>query len=160
MIDILAEELGWDRKRKEQELHEATVFLGSFGLPPNAAPRASMSHQESHSVLEPVKNLIGLKSSAEQRRPAAQMVYSQAAFETGEIEQLRRAFSERAQAVEAPAQSGGVQLSTVKQTELFGLVKSLPGFEGIKVKDYDYVLEEAGFARSGNVDFDEFMEVR
>ena len=48
----------------------------------------------------------------------------------------------------------------MKQTELFGLVKSLPGFEGIKAKDYDYVLEEAGFARSGNVDFDEFMEVR
>ena len=42
---------------------------------------------------------------------------------------------------------------------MFGLVKSLPGFEAVKAKDYEYVLEEAGYSRQADVDFDEFMEV-
>ena len=38
-------------------------------------------------------------------------------------------------------------------------MKGLPGFEEVRPKDCDYVLEEAGFARQSAVYFDEFVEV-
>jgi glycerol-3-phosphate dehydrogenase len=161
VVDILAEELQWDQKRKKQEIEDATEFLASMGLPPNAAPRASMTYkEESRGVFDLVQNLLGLKA-AEQKRPAAQMMYSQAQFEAGEVEEIRRAFIGRAETLEpSTTQSGLTSPTRLQKAELFSLVKSLPGFEGIKSKDYDYVLEEAGYSRQNEVDFDEFMEVR
>lgn len=34
------------------------------------------------------------------------------------------------------------------------------GHEGVGGKDFDYVMEETGFAKRGVVDFEEFVEVR
>ncbi|KAI0344433.1 DAO-domain-containing protein [Trametopsis cervina] len=160
VIDILAEELHWDRKRKEKEIEDTTVFLASMGLRPNAVPRASMAYREEHKgILDPVKALLGLQVG-ELKRSAQEMVYSQAQFQAGEIEDIRHAFVSRAAAAEpSAASSGSTSHSRLNKSELFDLVKTLPGFEGIKPKDYDYVLQEAGYARQNEVDFDEFMEI-
>ena len=59
----------------------------------------------------------------------------------------------------AAAEEGGQGPARLGASAVYELVKGLRGFEGIKSKDYEYVLEEAGFAPNKDVDFDEFVEV-
>ncbi|OSX56428.1 hypothetical protein POSPLADRAFT_1062589 [Postia placenta MAD-698-R-SB12] len=47
----------------------------------------------------------------------------------------------------------------LRHDEVPDLVKGLPGYAGINRKDYDYVLEEAGFSKSPAVDIDQFLEI-
>ena len=99
--------------------------------------------------------MLGVKRAGERRRRAAQeMIYSRAQFEAGEVEALRTAFGGKAHAEGASAPA------KLETKEVYELVKGLPGFEEVRPKDCDYVLEEAGFARQPAVDFDEFVEVR
>ena len=109
------------------------------------------------------------------------VVYSRAQFEPGEIEMLRKVFAEKADhdtptssfTLSSPpkqvldplehlqsSRNMEAQRPRVDKGELFALVKGLPGYGGIKVKDFEYVLEEVGFASRSSVDFDEFVEVR
>ncbi|THG98934.1 hypothetical protein EW026_g3317 [Hermanssonia centrifuga] len=159
IVDILAEELKWDRKRKEEEIENGIQFLLTMGLPPGLDPRAILGlKEESKSVFGRVKGFIGL-GSTEQKRPASEMFYSRSQFEAGEVEELRQAFSSHAKAGLSAAPAGTVSPARVDKAELFDLVRHLPGFEGIRSKDYDYVLEEAGYAKQQDVDFDEFVEI-
>ena len=157
VVDILGEELHWDKKRKEDEIERATRFLVSMGLHPSAAERA-YREEPVKSLLNTLRTLVGLKPVTE-RRPAAEMVYSRAQFDTGEIEELREKFATRAHAESSVSATGATSLARVPTRDLFELVRELPGFEQVKPKDYEYVLEEAGFAKQGDVDFDEFVEV-
>lgn len=161
-VDILAEELKWDNKRKEQEIERGAVFLSSMGLPPGLVPRslASGAREEYKGVGERVKGLVGLVP-VEQRRLPEDIFYSRAQFEAGEVEELRQAFTKRTKPKYEPSTTPGGIVSPVRvaQTELFDLVQVMPGFEGIKRKDYDYVLEEAGYSKQSDLDFDEFVEV-
>jgi glycerol-3-phosphate dehydrogenase len=158
VVDILGEELSWDKKRKQDEIERATHFLVSMGLPPTTVER-SYREEPVKSVLNTLRTLVGLGPLTE-RRPAAEMVYSRARFDAGEIEELREKFSAWAHPVEpSVTQTGGMSPYRIPTRELFQLVKDLPGFEGVKPKDYDYVLEEAGFAKQSDIDFDEFVEV-
>lgn len=80
------------------------------------------------------------------------MVYSRAQFKAGEVEALREAFKSRA--------SGESETDArLQHEEVLELVKGLPGSAGINRKDYDYVLEEAGFSKSPAVDMDQFLEI-
>lgn len=158
VVDILGEELSWDKKRKEAELERATRFLATMGLPPGALER-SYKEEPVKSVLNTLRTLVGLKPLTE-RRPAAEMVYSRAQFDAGEIEEMREAFAARAKGEPSMSATGAVSLSRVDARELFDLVRNLSGFEGVKPKDYEYVLEEAGYSKQQEVDFDEFVEVR
>ncbi len=154
VVEIMAEELHWSPARAKAETAAATEFLGSMGLPPGAAPRRISN--EPKGVVEYVEGVFGLRRGAERRRRAAQeMIYSRAQFEAGEVEALRGVFGARAK--EKGANEDTARLET---REVYELVKSLPGFEEVRPKDYDYVLEEAGFARRKDVGFDEFVEVR
>ena len=76
------------------------------------------------------------------------MVYSRAQFDAGEIAALRGEFDARAEGKERLGAGAAYEL-----------VKGLRGFEEVKQKDYDYVLEEVGFASRKELDFDEFVEV-
>ncbi len=61
VIDLMAEELGWDKLRKENEFNEALEFLKSMGLPKVCPPgrkrcevlTALADHVQSHSVRGP-----------------------------------------------------------------------------------------------------------
>ena len=129
-----------------------------MGLHTTAVER-SYREEPVKSLLNTLRTLVGLKPHTE-RRPAAEMVYSRAQFDTGEIEELREKFSARAHSEPSVSPIGSTSQSRLSTRELFELVRELPGFEGVKPKDYDYVLEEAGFAKQSDVDFDEFVEVR
>ncbi|OSX56431.1 hypothetical protein POSPLADRAFT_1175160 [Postia placenta MAD-698-R-SB12] len=149
VVDIMAEEHGWGKARKAEELASATLFLASMGLPPGAQPATAPA--EPHGLLARVGSAIGL-GPARRRRAAPEMVYSRAQFEAGEVEALREAFKSRASgASEADAR--------LRHEEVLELVKGLPGYAGINGKDYDYVLEEAGFSKSPAVDIDQFLEI-
>ena len=147
----MADELHWSGARTKQETAAATDFLGSMGLMPGAQPRP-IAH-EPRGIVECVEGVFGVERA--RRRAAQEMVYSRAQFDAGEVEALRGEFDARAQKVESE-QGAQTRLPT---PAVFELVKGLRGFEEIKPKDYDYVLEEAGFARQKDLDFDEFVEV-
>ncbi|KAF7791470.1 hypothetical protein EIP86_002486 [Pleurotus ostreatoroseus] len=157
VVDILAEELKWDSKRKAQEIERGVAFLASMGLPLGLVPR---SLDENKGVVDRVKGFV--VAPAEQRRAAQAIFYSRAQFEAGEVEELRQAFSQRAKAEAKSSSStpaGVVSPARVAKTEVFDLIHSLPGFQGMKKKDYDYVLEQAGYVGQSDLDFDEFVEL-
>ena len=158
VIEIMAEELRWPVARVRAETAAATEFLGSMGLMPGAAPRPTAS--EPKGVLECMETALGVKTGRERRlrRAAQEMVYSRAQFESGELEALKRAFEERARATEGgQAQDGGEP--RLETGQLYELVKGLPGFDAVRPKDYEYVMEEVGYGRSKDVDWNEFVEV-
>jgi glycerol-3-phosphate dehydrogenase len=53
----------------------------------------------------------------------------------------------------------GSDADRLPRVAVLGLVKSLPGYEAISQKEYDYVLVEAGLADRDDVDVNEFVEV-
>ncbi|KAH9851776.1 DAO-domain-containing protein [Lenzites betulinus] len=141
VLEIMAEELHWSAARTAAEAAAATAFLGSMGLQPGAVPRRNVG------VVERVESaLFGAGKGA--GAVPQQIVYSRAQFAAGELDALQGAFG---------ARKGDRQRLEVR--EAFDLVRGLPGFAGVRQKDFDYVLEEAGFKSSKDVDFDEFVEI-
>ena len=165
VVDIMAEELNWDAKRKDNELVRATEFLASMGLPPYAAEAFLKSEEvRPKSLLEKAGAVFGFGSASQPRKLALpEMMYSRAQFEAGDLDRLRAAFGSKAKDVAPPKDVSGAPAGAtyhrVEKGELFDLVKGLPGFETIKTKDFNYVLDEVGFAKQRDVDFEEFVEV-
>ncbi|EJF63293.1 DAO-domain-containing protein [Dichomitus squalens LYAD-421 SS1] len=158
VVEIMAEELHWPAARTKAETAAATEFLLSMGLMPGATPRPTST--EPKSVVECMETALGVKTGREKRlrRAAQEMVYSRAQFEAGELEALKSAFEARAKA-SATTQAQDVGEPKLKTGELYELVKGLPGFDAVRPKDYEYVMEEVGYARSKDVDWSEFMEI-
>lgn len=161
VVEIMAEELDWDRERRRKEVEGAVVFLGSMGLAPGAA-NAVLQDLAPKSFWERIGGSIwgvggtvnGVKSSS--------ALYSRSRFEAGEVETLRHAFMKRARTVFVVGGEGAGRADSemrLSKLELGDLLNELPGYEGISEKDYEYVLEEAGFKERVDVDFDEFLEV-
>lgn len=159
-------ELGWSLSRKRQEMQNATVFLASMGL----APGAVVPQLKPNGLREKVESafwwgvsgagLFGTGSDVVQR-----LGYSRAQFEAGEIDALRTSFRARAEVV-SPVKSAqgaeganGAPEHRLKMAEAQALLKELPGYEGVRSKEFEYVLEEAGLGRKQDMDFDEFVEV-
>ncbi|KAF8644997.1 hypothetical protein AX16_008152 [Volvariella volvacea WC 439] len=90
------------------------------------------------------------------RNPKTVVVHSRAKFEAGEIGLLKHAFEQKA--VESGASAS---TQSVKTSEVLQLLKEVPGYgyDGVSVKDFEYVLEEAGLKDKELVDFDEFVEL-
>ncbi|KAL4246593.1 Glycerol-3-phosphate dehydrogenase [Abortiporus biennis] len=165
IIDIMKDELHWNKRRQKEEFEKGKEFLTSMGLRPGAEPRVSMSGIRGRGVgkvglRECFDSLLGLGSSAEghrvvgEIRSGGEMVYSRARFDAGEVEILKKAFVEKT-GIEG---HGG----EIAKKDIFGLVKSLPGYEAIKTKDFDYVLEEVGIQRRNSeegINFDDFVEI-
>ncbi|KAH9949802.1 DAO-domain-containing protein [Amylocystis lapponica] len=149
VVEIMAEELKWTRARKDAEIAKATSFLASMGLPPGAI---MSTRTEPRGLLERAESAFGFGAAASERRrrAAPEMVYSRAQFEAGEVEALQEAFASRVR---------GASQERMQHQQAFELIKALPGYEGIKIKDYDYVLEDAGIRKSQDVGFDEFVEI-
>ena len=154
VVEIMTEDLDWSHSRQQAEIDRATEFLASMGLPPGIEPPPLRTH----SVMEKFWSLLGftgqISIEARTLRVAQEMVYSRAQFEAGEITALRDAFVARTQ--QYPAVEDETHLG---QADVFGLIESLKGYEGVSRKDYDYVLTETGFAGKSNFNFDEFVEV-
>ena len=168
VVDIMAEELDWSLSRKRQELKKATTFLASMGLPsgakvPEIEPRGFLEKMESafwwgiggHWI-------VGIGAG---RGSIQTVMYSRAQFEAGEIDTLRAAFEQRAAFVSPIDNGRGTEEKNVakelrlKKEDVQALLKDLPGYEGVRTKDFEYVLEEAGLGKRVDLHFDEFVEV-
>jgi len=145
IIDIMSEELHWSAARKRKEVVDARSFLQSMGLPPSAE---HFVPQEPAGMLERVGGLF--ERGKGRSRLLTTPAYSRAQFEPGQVDELRRAFTGR-------LEQGVLRLA---REDVLPLVRALPGYESVRQKDFEYVLEETGFARQRDVDFDEFVEVR
>ncbi|KAI0056546.1 DAO-domain-containing protein [Artomyces pyxidatus] len=147
VIDIMSEELNWNNARKYEEFVRATKFLQSMGLqavevPPFSADKAGWLQWAAKKLHLPVNVSGGFHGvSAE---------YSRAQFEPGEVDELCAAFLQRA--------GSGPEVKLDKGA-LKDLLAGLRGYEGISAKDFDYVLEETGFAKQKHIDLDEFVEI-
>jgi glycerol-3-phosphate dehydrogenase len=141
IIDIMAEDLNWNSVRKRQEMMQTTRFLQSMGLlPGNDVPTPARSPRR---WFDWVYRLVGIAATTTSSHGRAQ-------FEAGEAESLREAFLERSR---DPA--GRLDKPTIRE-----LLQDIPAYAGIRTKDFEYVLEETGFAKQKDVDVDEFVEVR
>lgn len=147
VVDIMGQELHWSHARKEAEIAGAAKFLASMGLQPGAA----LPQPQPRGLVERVENALfsglGLRASSS-AKAAVGMPYSRSHFESGEMDTLKSAFRSRA------------SQDRLRKPELLDLIKSLPGYETVGPKDYDYVLVETGFSNRSDVDIDEFVEVR
>lgn len=162
VVDIMAEEFNWSLSRKRQELKNGTAFLASMGLPSGA----KIPEIEPRGLSERVESLLRwgvgwnwILGSGPKRGKAQNVMYSRAQFEAGEIDMLRAAFAQRATVV-SPVNNARAEGLRLEKADVWSLLKELPGYEGIRSKDLDYVLEEAGLGKKSDMDFDEFVEVR
>lgn len=161
----MAEELNWSRKRQLEEIQKCTLFLESMGLPEGTTPPklrepTTLIGSVKGSVWSKVPSVpfVGGKSLKEvedekERREASSFAYSRTQFEPGEVDELKVVFEDVAKAAE------GATIGTGQMRELV-TSGGLRGYEGVGGKDFDYVMEETGYAKRGNVDFEEFVEVR
>ena len=169
VVDIMAEELNWSLSRKRQELNDATAFLASMGLPSGA----KVPEIEPRGLLEKIESALwwglsggGIVGSTVGRGKVQSVMYSRAQFEAGEIDMLRAAFGQKAAVVSPIDNARGMEGTNVvkelrlRKEDVQALLKELPGYEAVYPKDFDYVLEEAGFGKKADIDFDEFVEVR
>jgi glycerol-3-phosphate dehydrogenase len=141
IIDIMAEDLNWNAVRKRQEMMQTTRFLQSMGLQPgNDVPSPARSSQR---WFDWVYRLAGIAATTTSSHGRAQ-------FEAGEVESLRESFLERSKDL-----AGRLDKLTIRE-----LLQDIPAYANIRTKDFEYVLEETGFAKQKDVDVDEFVEVR
>lgn len=154
----MSEELGWSLSRKRKELSNATEFLHSMGLPkgavvPQVEPRGWAEKVESAVWWGLSGGPLGFGASG---KPV--VLHSRAQFEVGEIDLLKALFIERVGLVAPSGGEAGEELR-MRNDDVKMLLKDTPGYEGLRSKEFDYVLEEAGLGRSRDLDFDEFIEV-
>ncbi|KAF9261655.1 DAO-domain-containing protein [Marasmius fiardii PR-910] len=179
VVDIMAQELGWSYRRKRDEIRQAVQFFESMGLPrdawdrqtgvskcalPEPIPRGATETilTETRKAWNAVGRLAGLVGSglgadfgvSNSKLPSSTFShadvhsYSRARFDAGEITALQHLFDAQAT----------LSTSNVKKAPLT-ILKTVPGYEQIRSKDLDYVLEEAGLKDKKEVDFDEFVEI-
>lgn len=157
VVDIMGAELHWSRAEKARQIKSAVAFLASMGLPPGsvplpvAPPHGLLEHAEMAlwGAGEILAGGLGMRFAGVPNVP----VYSRSKFERGEMAALKNAFDRHA----AQTQEGA---GRIPKAELMAVLKEVPGYEEMSAKDCEYVLEEAGFKRRVDVDFDEFLEVR
>ncbi|KAJ7611615.1 FAD dependent oxidoreductase-domain-containing protein [Roridomyces roridus] len=146
VAEIMAGELGWSKSEKTKQVARAVEFLGSMGLAPGSVPP-----REPALIQDAVMNVARALGLVARSQPVV-FGYSRAKFDSAELAALKGAFARSATlGQEAQARLPKVALGSV--------LKEVPGYEGISATEYDYVLEEAGFKGSKDVDFDEFLEI-
>jgi glycerol-3-phosphate dehydrogenase len=165
VVDIMAEELNWSRTEKAAQLAKATSFLESMGLSPAVLEEAAAARAgENKSLLGKVESVFGrgFSSGGVVGAGIRSSFYSRAQFQGGEVESLRGAFEQHARPAPLPASHSSASATEEKRlskNELSSLLRAVPGYESITEKEVKYVLDEAGFAKHGDFDFDEFVEV-
>ncbi|KAK7062734.1 mitochondrial glycerol-3-phosphate dehydrogenase [Paramarasmius palmivorus] len=178
VVDIMGRDLGWSYQRKREEIKMAVKFFESMGLPrdvwqdskwaiPEPIPRGIRQHLLSgiHKACSGIWNVTGLfgggvspsKTAAHLIASSTFAFASRARFSAGEVATLEQAFSQRAKEVAAPDAKGSIK--TVALNEVMDILREVPGYEQVSVKELDYVLEEAGFKGRKDVEFDEFVEI-
>ncbi|KAI0051433.1 DAO-domain-containing protein [Auriscalpium vulgare] len=148
VIDIMGAELGWTAAHKQEQFAHAAKFLQSMGLQPT--PEAALAPESvgwKHWAAEKLNLPLDVTKGAKPSMP-----FSRAQFEVGEVDELRAAFLQRARDV--PGEEKRLEKGAVKE-----LLAGFQSYAAIGAKEFDYVMEETGFAKQKDVDLDEFVEI-
>lgn len=150
VVDIMAEELGWNTARRRTELKRGVEFLqtmgllGSVDLEPTPKSWAEKARAR----------LFGSRAKSEGRLYIA----NRALFEPGEVDSLKNSFlSKIGKAKEGTGETEGQP--RLKNEDVLALLRETPSYEKVRNGDFAYVLVEAGFSQQRDLDFDEFVEV-
>lgn len=154
IVDIMADELGWSYSERKKQISKAFQFLGSMGLPPSFMTSAFIPEPEPRGVMEHIEkafwkagtgfvHLFGFGTIESQK------LYGRSKFEGGEVTALRNVFV-----------SNAVGELKVKTEDILVILKDVIGYSEITKKELNYVLDEAGLKGQGEVDLDQFIEVR
>ncbi|KAG6901140.1 hypothetical protein C0995_016582 [Termitomyces sp. Mi166 len=167
VVDIMAAELNWSRAQRKKQIRDAVEFFKSMGLPsavvPEPVPRGIVERAWAW-----VRTGCGFgcglgwgrgETRARVRvrvRVRAPDSHGRARFEPAELAALTAAFERHAKSAGGVGSEAVIELAKLGEAvlEVQGY-----GYEGATGKDFAYVLEEAGLARSEGLDFDEFIEV-
>ncbi|KZS97959.1 DAO-domain-containing protein [Sistotremastrum niveocremeum HHB9708] len=144
VIDIMAEELHWSRRRKKQEYNQALTHFKSMGL--------------QNIVVEPEswKEWVGRTLHFSDPRKTVTRT-GRAVFAPGELDSIKSAFHIHAKP--STIEGKNDQQLRLDSSELREAVTQLKSFEAITQKQIGYVLREAGFEGRPEVDIDEFVEI-
>ncbi|ESK86944.1 glycerol-3-phosphate dehydrogenase [Moniliophthora roreri MCA 2997] len=178
VVDIMSQDLEWSYQRKRDEIKMAVKFFESMGLPhdvwqdsrwtlPEPIPRGAGQYLLSAiykawssvwGVTALLGNGIGSGKNASNLMGSSTFAFAnRARFDAGEVTALEQAFSLRAK--DAPVSDAKGLIKTVALNEVMDILRDVPGYEQVSVKELDYVLEEAGLKGRKDVDFDEFVEI-
>lgn len=149
IIDIMAEELGWDSSRQEAELRNSVEFLGSMGLqPPRQQQLASMGLKELKDQLSASQSVSHLSSSALDRKDELATGLSRAQFTPEELSDLRRKFERLDVNGDGRLDAGDVS----------AVLKHL-GYRDVSESTLERIVGEVDFDRSGALAFENFLDV-
>lgn len=153
VIDLMAEELGWDKKRKDAEFKSSIDFLQSMGLQPARLQQLqSMSLdgmrkalKERGSVVAPIPHMG--KANVQGQDSQATLV-SRAQFSSEEMVQLRQRFD---------------QLDTnadgkVDNRDLKEVLQRL-GYENVDDRTVSGIISEVDVNKSNELHFEDFLDV-
>lgn len=136
VIDIMAEELGWDQSRKEKEFDSSLYFLRSMGLPEG---------QASIKLGDVVRNegktqALGLNQTDAQ-------LYARAQFTPEEVAHLRKQFE----------QFDFDHDQRITRADLLNAMKNM-GYAASEDRA-DGILREVDFGRKGAIEFQDYLDV-
>ncbi|RDB14833.1 Glycerol-3-phosphate dehydrogenase, mitochondrial [Hypsizygus marmoreus] len=159
VVDIMADELHWSLSERKEQIAQAVKFFESMGLPPGSVLPQPIPRGYTEKAWAWVSGAFGGGANAQARdmgAPAGHN-YSRARFEPGEVAALSAAFERHARSAVVDSEMEEV----VEKARIGEVVKEVPGYgyEGIKAKDFEYVLEEAGLKGKKELDLDEFIEI-
>ncbi|KAG6336876.1 hypothetical protein ID866_2202 [Astraeus odoratus] len=177
VIEIMSEELAWNRDRQRKEFERGVNYLQSMGLPPgvlnnNGSGVYSWERQGLEGWVGWAKDgfwyLLGMGPPAIAVIPAAKGIplqYSRAKFEAGEIEALKEIFDRSAVAAGEVLEGISATDKRLRKDQIKEVLKEFAtewpgsGYERFREADVRYVLSESGFHDREDVDFDEFVEI-
>ncbi|EIW72687.1 hypothetical protein TREMEDRAFT_70788 [Tremella mesenterica DSM 1558] len=136
VIDIMAEELGWDKKRKAKEFYETVEFLKSMGL----QDASKLTYEQA------VKNQgkIGLLGLTKMTDAA---LHSRAQFTPDEVAHLRQQF-------EALDFDNDQKITRADLSQAMTRM----GYDA-STETADNILREVDFGRKGAIEFQEYLDI-
>lgn len=152
VIDILSQELGWDRSRQRQEFRDAAQFLRSMGL--------SQKRVDSLSLDAVRKGLHKQTVSSEDD------VLKRQVFTAGELSQLKAKFEEldsnqdgRVDARDLTEAMDRLQLAQVPKARVSTLVSFTQSLTCPLQETVDAIIREVDVNRDSRIEFQEFLDI-
>jgi glycerol-3-phosphate dehydrogenase len=139
VIDVMAQELKWDSKRKQREYGRAFQQLKSMGVTLSPAERTP-------SWWERLWSDLGLLTLP---RTVQHSPHTRAIFSPGELEHAKTSFSLRAQA----------GTGRVASRDIAHAIQGIRGFENVTDKQVYYAIRQVGIKETEDVGVDDFIEV-
>ncbi|KAG8703168.1 mitochondrial glycerol-3-phosphate dehydrogenase [Ceratobasidium sp. 395] len=167
VVEIMGAELGWDAKRRKQEIERTASFLVSMGL--FSAPEqvkglgaglgavvgiGSGATADSKGIAKKVWSSIagGASGQAGANAPGSGTRGTRAVFSSDELKALRRAFIERSSTTSPPSSSASSTFSaTLPLSALHEIVHSIPSYSAVREQDITRALEETAFQNGFSV---------